>query len=620
MRLELKNNFIMAPVKLGYSDETGIVTERHLNFYQRRSHHIGAVTVEPLFLEPGLRELPTQLGIDNLSKLEGLKELTDVIHRNGAKAIAHLNHPGRMANPGIPGNYFWSSTDKPCENGGATPEKMDRKMMEKVIQLFVEGSKRAIDAGFDIIEFQLGHGYLLAQFISPAVNNRKDEYGGSFKNRIKLPVEVVTAIREAVEVPIIARISGDEMIPEGFHLDEMIPFAQILEEHGIDALHITAGTVCSTPPWFFQHMFTPKGKTWELADAIRQKTNVPVIYVGRINTKDDIDFLLHEEKAAYLAVGRSMIADPDFVGKYLGEVDGNIIPCMACAEGCLGGVKSGQGLQCLVNPEVGQESFVLKKAEKSRKYAVVGGGLAGMEAAITLRKRGHSVDLYEKEELGGQFNLAPLTPNKKSMASLVPYFVEELENREVNVISKEVKKSDNLSGYDAVILATGSKPSVPQIPGLEKYYWADILLKENLPKNKKVLVIGGGLIGVDIATALIHRGNKIIIVKRTTDFGEDMEMIAKNLSLKMMKENGTLFSDHTLIRNVEGTTVYAEKEGKNIQFDNIDIIVVSTGMSSNNPLENKLKHKIPVYVVGDAMQVGNAQDAIHGAFEMTKNM
>jgi len=620
MRLELKNNFIMAPVKLGYSDETGIVTERHLNFYQRRSHHIGAVTVEPLFLEPGLRELPTQLGIDNLSKLEGLKELTDVIHRNGAKAIAHLNHPGRMANPGIPGNYFWSSTDKPCENGGATPEKMDRKMMEKVIQLFVEGSKRAIDAGFDIIEFQLGHGYLLAQFISPAVNNRQDEYGGSFKNRIKLPVEVVTAIREAVEVPIIARISGDEMIPEGFHLDEMIPFAQILEEHGIDALHITAGTVCSTPPWFFQHMFTPKGKTWELADAIRQKTNVPVIYVGRINTKDDIDFLLHEEKAAYLAVGRSMIADPDFVGKYLGEVDGNIIPCMACAEGCLGGVKSGQGLQCLVNPEVGQESFVLKKAEKSRKYAVVGGGLAGMEAAITLRKRGHSVDLYEKEELGGQFNLAPLTPNKKSMASLVPYFVEELENREVNVISKEVKKSDNLSGYDAVILATGSKPSVPQIPGLEKYYWADILLKENLPKNKKVLVIGGGLIGVDIATALIHRGNKIIIVKRTTDFGEDMEMIAKNLSLKMMKENGTLFSDHTLIRNVEGTTVYAEKEGKNIQFDNIDIIVVSTGMSSNNPLENKLKHKIPVYVVGDAMQVGNAQDAIHGAFEMTKNM
>jgi len=367
-------------------------------------------------------------------------------------------------------------------------------------------------------------------------------------------------------------------------------------------------------------MFTSKGKTWELADAIRQKTNVPVIYVGRINTKDDIDFLLHKKKAAYLAVGRSMIADPDFVGKYFGKVQGNIIPCLACAEGCLGGVKSGQGLQCMVNPETGKESYALEKAGKSKKIAVVGGGLAGMEAAITLRRRGHSVDLYEKEELGGQFNLAPLTPNKKSMASLVPYFVEELKDNQVNVIPQEVKEPDDLSGYDGVVLATGSKPSVPQIPGLAKYYWADILLKENLPKNKNVLVIGGGLVGVDIATALIPRGNRIIIVKRTTDFGEDMEMIAKNLSLKMMKEKGTLFSDHTRIKRVEGTTVYAEKEGKNIQFDNIDIIVVSTGMKSYNPLENKLKHKIPVYVVGDALQVGNAQDAIHGAFEMTKNM
>ncbi len=620
MRLALKNEFIMAPVKLGYSDKSGIVTEKHLNFYQRRSHHIGAITVEPLYLDPGLRELPTQLGIDSHVNLDGLKELTKVVHRNGAKAIAHLNHPGRMANPRIHGNYFWSSTNNPCENGGAIPEKMDREMMKKVIQLFVDGSKRAVEVGFDSIELQLGHGYLLAQFISPAVNDRNDDYGGSFENRIKFPVEVVTAVRKAVDIPIIARISGDEMIKEGFHLDEMIPFAQILEENGIDALHITAGTVCSTPPWFFQHMFIPKGKTWEMADAIRQKTTVPVIYVGRINTKDDIDFLLHKTKADYLAVGRSMIADPDFVGKYLGKVEGRIIPCMACAEGCLGGVKSGQGLQCMVNPETGKESDVLEKARKSKKFAVVGGGLAGMVAAITLRRRGHSVDLYEKEELGGQFNLAPLTPNKSSLASLVPYFVEELKDNQVNMIPHEVKEEDDLSGYDGVVLATGSKPTVPQIPGLDKYFWADILLKENLPQNKNILVIGGGLVGVDIATALIPRDNKIIIVKRTTDFGEDMEMIAKNLSLKMMKEKGTIFSDHTRIKEVEGTTVYAEKEGKNIQFDNIDIIVVSTGMKSYNPLENRLKQKCPVVVVGDALQVGNAQDAIHGAYEMTKRL
>ncbi len=610
----------MAPLKLGYSDGTGIVNERHLSFYRMRSKHIGAVTPEPFYLEPGLRELPAQLGIDSENKLYGLKRLTNVIHKNGAKVIAHLNHPGRMANPKIPGNYYWSSTDRACENAGAIPEKMNREMMGRVIDLFVNGAKNAILAGFDIIEIQLGHGYLLAQFLSPAVNDRIDEYGGSFETRIKFPLEIVRAVRKNIDIPLIARISADEMIPDGFHIDEMIKFSRVLGKNGIDALHVSAGTVCSTPPWFFQHMFIPKGKNWELADAIRKATDLPLIYVGRINAKTDIDNLLTKNKADYLAIGRSLVADPDFIGKYLGEVEGTVTPCLACAEGCLGGVKSGQGLQCLVNPQAGHESVTLKKAKEPKNLAVIGGGLAGMEAAITLKKQGHTVDLYEKDQLGGQFNLAPLTPNKKSMATLVPYFIEELKERKVKVIYKEVTEPETVSGYDGVILATGSIPTVPDIPGLVKYFWAEILYGENLPKNKTVLIIGGGLIGVDIATALIPLDNQIIIVKRTTDFGEDMEMIAKNLSLKMMKEKQTVFSDHTYIKRVDGKTVYAEKNNKNIQFENIDIIVVCTGMKSYNPLEESLKDNLPVYVIGDARRIGNAQDAIRGGYEIAKTI
>jgi len=610
----------MAPVKLGYSDGTGLVNDRHLQFYQRRNKHIGAITPEPLYMDAGLRELPTQLGIDNDDKTEGLRKLAGIIHLHGAKAIAHLNHPGRMANPAIPGNYFWSSTTKACENGGAAPQRMDREMMDIVIQTFTDAARRAVNSGFDIIELQLGHGYLLAQFLSPQVNDRTDEYGGDFKNRIRFPLEVVQTLKSSVDIPVILRISGDEMTPEGFHIDEMLDFSHILEENGADAIHVSAGSVCTTPPWFFQHMFVTKGKTWEMSDAIREKINIPVIYVGRINTKDDIDNLLNKNKAEYLAFGRSLIADPDFTGKYLGKVDGNIAPCLACAEGCLGGVKSGQGLQCLVNPEVGQESDIVKKAKHIRKFAVVGGGLAGMEAAITLKKRGHSVELYEKEKLGGQFNLAPLTPNKKSMALLVPYFIEEIKYNDINVIFKEVTAADIISKYDGVILATGSRPSVPQIPGLKKFYGAEILLEQNLPKNKIVLIIGGGLIGVDIATALIPLNNQVIILKRTTDFGEDMEMIAKNLSLKMMREKGTIFSDHTYIKKIEGKTVFVEKNGEDIQFKNIDIIVVSTGMKSYNPLEKDIKSKLPVHVIGDAKLPGNAQDAIFDAYKTVKNL
>ena len=295
-------------------------------------------------------------------------------------------------------------------------------------------------------------------------------------------------------------------------------------------------------------------------------------------------------------------------------MSGNIRPCLACAEGCHGGVKSGQGLQCLVNPEVGRGTEVYELARQPKHFAIIGGGIAGMEAAIILKKRGHGVDLYEKNRLGGQFNLAPLTPNKKSMGRLVPYFVERLKKYGINIIFKEVTKADILTGYDGVIFATGSEPKIPVIPGLDKFYRADILLRKNLPENQKILIIGGGLIGVDIATALIPLNNKVIIVKRTTDFGEDMEMIAKNLSLKIMRDSGTVFSDHTNIKKVEGKTVFAEKNGEDIRFDDIDTIVVSTGMTSYIPF--KPEFKIPVYYTGDAREAGNAQSAIYNAYKL----
>jgi len=613
--LQLKNQFVFAPIKLGYS-KNGKVNELHLNFYKERSKFIGAVTPEPMYLDKGLREIPTQIGIDNDDKVDGLKKLTTSIHQYKTKVIAHLNHPGRMANPKISGNYFLSSTDKACEMGGATPKQMNKDDIQHAINLFADAARRAKKAGFDIIELQFGHGYLAAQFISPKVNNKTDEYGGSFENRIKFPLQILDAVKSATDLPIIVRISGNEMIPDGIKLEEMIKFSKVLKEKSVEAVHVSAGTVCNTPPWYFQHMFVPKGKTWEFAKKIKDEINIPTIYVGQINTIKDIDNLKNKFNADYIAVGRALIADPDFVGKYLNRVKGNIRPCLACAEGCLGGVKSGQGLQCLVNPKVGKEIDIFEKAKKSKNVAVVGGGLAGMEAALTLKQRGHTVTLFEKDELGGQFNLASLTPNKKSMESLIPYFVKEIRDNNINVIYKEVGKSELINKFDEVVIATGSKPAEIQIEGLGKFYWAEILLKENLPKDKKVLIIGGGLIGVDIATALIPLNNQVTIVKRTTDFGENMEMIAKSLSLKMMKEKGTVFSDHTHIKKVVGKTVYAEKDGKDIQFNDIDIIVVSTGMKSFNPLEEELKNNITVHVIGDAKKIGNAQDAINDGYKL----
>jgi len=622
--LNLRNEFIFAPVKLGYSDKTGEIKQKHIDFYKERSLYLGAVTPEPLFMDTGLRELPTQIGINHDSKLDGLQELTDTIHKNGAKVIAHLNHPGRMANPKIPGNYFWSSTSKACENGGASPEKMDRRMMDKVIQLFVDSAKRAVRANFDIIELQLGHGYLLAQFISPVVNDRDDEYGGGFENRLKFPLQVVKALRQAVEIPVIARISGDEMTPNGFHIDEMIQFSKLLEEAGLDAIHVTAGSACSTPPWFFQHMFVPKGKTWEFAGKIKENINIPVIFVGRINSKKDVINIKEKYGAEYFALGRALVADPDFVGKYLNKVSGLIRPCLACAEGCLGGVKQGKGLGCVVNPLVNTDYPQVKPAKQTKLFAVIGGGLAGMQAAITLKDRGHDVDLYEKSKLGGQFNLAWLPPNKSSLKEIVDYYISELkihEAHQVNFINKEANIEDlKIAKYDGIILATGAIPAVPPIKGLKEFYWTEFLEDNQLPKNERVLVIGGGLIGLEVASKLVDGNNKVIIVEMLDEIARGMEMLEKVMTVKKLKEKkAEIFVNHKVIE-VSGTRVYIENGDtiKEIHIEDIDKIVVATGMKSYLPF--KSVDEIPVYIVGDAKKVGKAQQAIHDAYELAVSL
>ena len=531
----LRNEFIMAPVKTGYGNKEGLVTKKHLNFYRARSKYIGAITPEPLYLDKGLRELPTQIGIDNDEKLEGLKELTDIIHQGGAKAIAHLNHPGRMANPKIPGNYFVSSTDKACENGGAVPVALDKKGMNHVKELFAETAVRAEKAEFDYVELQFGHGYLLAQFLSEAVNDRKDEYGGSFENGTRFPLEVLDAVRTATDLPVIVRISGDEMTPKGFKIGEMQRFSKILSERGVSAIHVTAGTVCSTPPWFFQHMFVPKGKTWQMADKIREVIDIPVIYVGQINEFKDIDQLKKQAKDAFIAVGRPLVADPDFVGKYLGLNDENLRPCLACSEGCLGGVKSGKGLGCTVNPLVGKEDFVLEITKEPKHIAVIGGGLAGMTAAITLKQRGHEVVLFEKDKLGGQFNLAYLPPHKQSLIRIIDYLKDEISDHHIEVIHKEASVED-LAGYDEILIATGSKPLAAPIEGLKDYFWAEILEDHHMPENTRTLVIGGGLIGTEVASKLLSKGNTVYIVEMMSEVARDMEMIERKLTLKSFPE------------------------------------------------------------------------------------
>jgi 2,4-dienoyl-CoA reductase-like NADH-dependent reductase (Old Yellow Enzyme family)/thioredoxin reductase len=618
----LRNNFFMSPVKTGYGDAEGNISERHLAFWDKRSKHVAAVIFEPFFIDKKVRELPTQIGIDDDNKIDGHKKLVDVVHQNGAKAVAHINHPGRMANPKLPGNIYLSASEIECPNGGQKPKSLSIDEIKLVQQQYIDAAIRAEKADYDFIELQFGLGYLIAQFISPNSNKRNDEYGGNLENRLRFGLEILQEIKSSVHLSIIVRLSGDEKYEGGLTINETVEIAKTLEQEKIAALHITSGDACMSPPWYYQHHFIPKGKTWELAKKIKENNSLPVIAVGQINEPEDIEEILSNNAADFIAVGRALIADPDFVGKYLKQVEGRIRPCSSCLTGCLGRIKIGKGLQCEINPLVGRELEEITPAEVQKNYAVVGGGLAGMQATLALKQRGHKVTLFEKDKLGGQFNFAPLPSQKHSLQKQIDYFVDEIKDNKIEVINKEATAEDLIEKYDGVIIAAGSKPFIPPIEGLKEYHWAEILYEFNLPKEKNVLVIGGGLIGVEIANTLVDYGNKVIIVEALEDIARDMEMVTRKLNLmKLQKNNVVVYTNKkvSLIRN-KSVMLKSKNVFEDFWINDIDVIVVATGMRPNKELIEQLENKIPYYVVGDADKVGDAVSAIQSGYFIAKEL
>jgi len=615
-----RNSFLMSAVKTGYGDNEGNITDRHLAFWDKRSKHVAAVIFEPFYIDKRVRELPTQIGIDSDDKIEGHKKLVEVVHQNGAKAIAHINHPGRMANPKLPGNVYLSSSDIRCPNGGQKPTTLSLDEIKTVQQQYIDAALRADKAGYDLIELQFGLGYLIAQFLSPITNKRNDDYGGSFENRLRFGLEILKGIKSKVDLPVIIRISGEEKYAGGLTIEDSVQIVKVLEKENSSAIHVTSGNVCESPAWYYQHHFIPKGDTWQMAKKIKEQTSLPVISVGQVTEPTDIADIFSGEKADFIAIGRALIADPDFVGKYLQLTEGRIRPCSSCLTGCLGRIKAGKGLQCEINPEVGRELEPLVHADEIKNYAVVGGGMAGMEAAITLRQRGHNVTLFEKEELGGQFNFAPLPSQKGSLQKQIDYLKYETEG--IPLIRKEAKPDDLIERYDGVIMATGSVPVVPRISGLKEYYWAEILNEVNIPRNKKVVIIGGGLVGVEIANTLVDYGNSVTIIEMLDDIARDMEMVTRKLNLMKLKKHNVSIFTNSKVNNIENGSVYFFNAStqEEMKIENVDVYVIATGTQPDNKLYEEIKEKIPSYKIGDAEKAGDVVSAIQSAYFTCKEL
>jgi 2,4-dienoyl-CoA reductase-like NADH-dependent reductase (Old Yellow Enzyme family)/thioredoxin reductase len=563
------------------------------------------------------REHPRQLGADTDETMPGLKRIVEAVHAEGSLVFAHLNHAGRAANPKAIGRAPEAPSAVPCPSTGATPVPMTAERIQDVLDGYAEAAGRAREVGFDGVELQLGLGYLPSQFLSLRTNSRNDRWGGE-EGRWRFVDDVVACVRAAIgpELALSARISADEKVEGGLGIDDAIGLARRIESNGVDALHVVTGSACDSPPWYYQHMALPRGVNERLASELRLAAAVPVVVAGRLGDPDRIREVVDDGLADAVALGRPLLADPDLPNKMREDREDEIMACGSCLQGCLAKVRAGGPVSCLVNPEVGREGEPALQAEAGGdKLVVVGGGPAGLEAALIADRAGYQVTLFEgRPALGGQFALASLTPGKEAMERPFRSLIRAVEKSSVDLrVGVEATVEEILElAPSRVIVATGSRPILPDIPGLENPLTAEEVLTGGRDVGRRTLILGGGLVGIEVAEKLASDEREVVVVELLEDVARDMEAISRKMTLMRLQALPVEIHTQTRLLSFEGSeaVVRDETTGDQRSLGFFASILVAVGHRSHDPLSAELvKAGLEVEVVGDARKPGQVWDA-----------
>jgi NADPH-dependent 2,4-dienoyl-CoA reductase/sulfur reductase-like enzyme len=510
---------------------------------------------------------------------------------------------------------------------GETPRPLSLEEIEETIEAFAEATRRIRDAGFDFVEIHAAHGYLVNQFLSPVTNLRKDKYGGDFAGRTRFLLEIIQRIKKKVGegLPIICRMNGDDYFEGGLTLADAKRIAHVIQNAGVDAIHVSGGIYDSANGESTAPMWLPRGFMVPLAQGIKEVTNIPVIAVGRINDIRLAEEIVEKGQADLVSIGRALIADPEFPQKAMEHRLMEIRPCIACNEGCINMLPL-KPVTCVLNAAVGkEEEFHFRPAQKSKKVLVIGGGVGGMEFARIAALRGHCVSLYEQNtELGGQVLLGSVPSYKYELKNIVPYFKHELERLGVEIhLGEEVTESmiDDIAP-DAVCMATGSTLALPNIAGIrgENVVLATDVLRGKTNVGKEVAILGGGEIGLETGYHLAELGKKVTIIEQMKRVGTEMiPFFNSYVRHKFADFGGKLITQAKVVEVNQDGAVY-EKEGGRF-LEKADTVVVALGTVSSTSLLENLRTKVPeTYVVGDAAKRGKIMDAIHGAAEIARKI
>ncbi len=626
--LKLKNRLVMPPMVRNYADQNGLVTPRYINHIERIARGgVGAMILEASYIRTDGKGFLNQLGIHSDKCIPGLNKLVEAAHKHGAALGIQLYHAGRQTSQKTSGRQPVAPSAIPDPTVNEVPRELSAKEIGVMVSDYAAAAARAKKAGFDFVEIHGAHGYLITQFLSPFSNQRKDKYGGSQTKRQTFMLEVYHAVRNKVglDFPVIVRLSGDELVDGGLTIKDTVAVAKALEDVGVNGLHISAGNYASyarglmIPP-----MAVKDGPLVHLAAAVKKMVGIPVIAVAKIRSPQGASEILAKGQADFVGIGRTLLADPDWPNKVRDNRLGDINKCIACNQGCISRLFAQQDVWCTVNPETGREGMFAKPVGRRKTVLIAGGGPAGLEAAKVAAERGHRVVLFEKgRRLGGQLPAAAAAPFREEWKGLSERLINSVKKLGVEIhLGKELTASvAKKYKADAAIVAIGSSPVRPKIPGIGRtnVVTARDVLEGKVKVKGKVVVAGGGCMGAQTAEFIAAKKHPVLIVEMLGALAVDAPVDDRALLLGRLDRLKVKVITETKIMAIGHGSVSVEGH-RGTDVIPADTVVVCLGSFPNDGLTKELEAVIPkVLVVGDAVEARRVTDAItEGALAVLK--
>jgi len=626
--LEIKNRIVMPAMGCSLAESTGEAGARMIKYYADRARGGAGLIITEITRvddETGVGT-PNQLSVTNTHMIAQLSRLVEAVHAYDTKLFVQLHHPGSQTPSRlIGGRQPVSASDVTCNVIGEQPRALTTEEVEAMVKKFVTGAVIAQKAGVDGVEIHAAHGYLVSQFLSPHTNKRTDKYGGSFEGRMRFVTEIIMGIKAycGPKFPISVRMNGSDYLPDGITEEDGIAQAKYLEKLGISCINVSCGTYDSGATIIEPNYFK-EGWKRHLAANIRKAVNIPVIAVSNIKHPAIAEKSLEQGLFDFVGIARGHLADPDWGKKAREGKDVLIRKCIGCME-CFRILNDGLPLGCTLNPVLGREfeygDEKLVKNGAGRTVAVVGGGPAGMEAALTLAKRGFSTILFEAaNKLGGTANLAAIPPHKEMLAEFVETMEAQL--REAGVDVRLGVKADlaavQAAGAEAVFIAAGGKPVLPSIPGIDRAVTAEEVLRgDAVVTGEKIVVVGGGVTGLETAEYFANDHQVTVVEMQDKVGGNLYPSIVMNLAQEIMKNEGRILKGSKLT-SVDTDSVWIEdvRTGSTERIP-ADAVILAMGVRSERPDYEEFRKAFGdnLILVGDSCKPGQIYDALHSGHD-----